>query len=145
MLEVRQRSITPDIRSRLMLVPTSERVLPAASLLGRAFSAISTKRMRVGTATPGPKVKTSRTPSDGMNESRLVAASDTAERISDWSSSFDNRMQNSVLHWEMMVGSISAGRCVTSPRKTPYFRPSLAMRDSARRVGPKPIFLSAGA
>ena len=32
----------------------------------------------------------------------------------------------------MMVGSSSAGRCVTRPRNTPYLRPSLAMRESAR-------------
>ena len=38
----------------------------------------------------------------------------------------------------MMVGSSSAGRCVTSPRYTPYLLPSLAMRDTALRVGPKP-------
>jgi hypothetical protein len=37
--------------------------------------------MRVGMAAPGPKVNTSRVPSDGMNDSRFNAASDTAERI----------------------------------------------------------------
>ena len=46
------------------------------------------------------------------------------------------RMANTVLHWETSVGSICAGRCVTRPRKTPYLRPSLAMRDErlARRL-----------
>ncbi len=145
MLALRQRSITDESRSRLILVPASERVLPIASLFGRSSGGNSLKRMRVGSATPGPKVNTSRVPSEGMNDSRLAAASDTAERIRLWSRSFDSRMTNSVEHCEMMVGSISAGRCVTRPRNTPYLRPSLAMRESARRVGPKPIFLSAGA
>ena len=49
-------------------------------------------------ATPEPKVNTSRVPSEGMNDSRLAAASDTAERISAWSRSFDMRRANTVLH-----------------------------------------------
>jgi hypothetical protein len=35
MLALRQRSITLEIMSRLILVPASERVLPEASLFGR--------------------------------------------------------------------------------------------------------------
>ena len=53
MLALRQRSITLVIRSRLILVPTSERVLPPASLFGRTLSAISRKLMRVGSAHAG--------------------------------------------------------------------------------------------
>ena len=81
MLALRQRSITVESRSRLMWVPASERVLPAASLFGRSSAGKSLKRMRVGSATPAPKANTSRVPSEGMNDSRLAAASDTAERI----------------------------------------------------------------
>ena len=56
---------------------------------------------------------------------------DTAARITFWSRSLAMRMAKSVLHWEMIVGSSSAGRCVTRPRNTPYLRPSLAMRSVA--------------
>ena len=94
---------------------------------------------RVGSATPSPKASTSRVPSDGTKASRFAAASDTAERTIAWSRSFAMRIANRVEHCEMMVESSSAGRCVTSPRNTPYLRPSLAMRESALRVGPKPI------
>src|SRR5674476_62935 len=131
--------------SRLILVPASERVLPEASVFTFGPGGKCLKRMRVGNATPGPKVNTSRVPSDGMNDSKFNAASDTAERIRLWSRSFDSRMTKSVEHCEMMVESISAGRCVTRPRNTPYLRPSLAMRESARLVGPKPICLADGA
>jgi len=54
--------------------------------------------------------------SEGTNDNRLAAASDTAERSSAWSRSLARRIVNRVLHWEMMVASSSAGRCVTSPR-----------------------------
>ena len=81
MLALRQRSITEESRSRLILLPASELVSPIASLLGRNSGGSSLNRMRVGNATPGPKVNTSRVPSDGMNDSRFNAASDTAERI----------------------------------------------------------------
>ena len=146
MLALRQRSITLGHQVAADIgADVGTGIAGGFAVRAHVFVGISLKRMRVGTATPGPKVNTSRAPSDGMNDSRFSAASETAERISAWSCSFDRRMQNSVQHWEMMVGSISAGRCVTSPRKTPYLRPSLAMRESARRVGPKPIFLSAGA
>jgi 3-hydroxyisobutyrate dehydrogenase-like beta-hydroxyacid dehydrogenase len=77
----------------------------------------------------GAERSTSPVPSEGTKVSTLAPASDTAERISAWSRSLDRRITNRVLHWEMMVGSISAGRWVTRPRKTPYLRPSLAMRD----------------
>ena len=100
-------------------------------------------RSRVGSATPSPKAKASRVPSEGTNARRLAAASETAERITAWSRSLAMRMANSVLHWEMMVASSSAGLCVTRPRNTPYLRPSLAMREMALRVGPKPIDLVA--
>ena len=141
----RRPSARMPIRSRSIDEPGMSRVEPAASLFGRCAALNSLKRMRVGSATPAPNANTSRVPSEGMNDSKFAAASDTAERIRLWSRSFDSRITNKVEHCEIMVGSISAGRCVTSPRNTPYLRPSLAMRDSARRVGPKPIFLSAGA
>ncbi len=67
-----------------MFAAPSERVLPEASLFGRTSRGNSWKRMRVGSATPGPKVNTSRVPSEGMNDNRLTAASETAERISDY-------------------------------------------------------------
>lgn len=145
MLAVHQRSITEASRSGLTELPMSERVSPEASLFGRVSGGNSWKRMRVGSATPEPKVNTSRVPSEGMNDNKLAAASDTAERIKPWSRSLASRMTKNVEHCEMMVGSISAGRCVTRPRNTPYLGPSLAVRESARRVGPKPTFLSAGA
>src|SRR5208282_356103 len=145
MVALRQRPITDAIRSRLISVRRSERVLPNASLFGRRSADNSLKRMQVGSATATPKVNTSRVPREGINEIRLAAASETAERTNAWSHSFDNRMTNSVEHWDRIVGSISAGRCVTKPRYTPYLRPFLAMRESARRVGPKPILRSADA
>src|SRR5882672_7331339 len=107
MLALRQRSITVEIRSRLILLPASERVLPDASLFGRSSGGNVLKRIRVGSATPGPKVNTSRVPSDGINANRFAAASDTAERIRLWSRSFDSRITNNVLHCDTIVGSIS--------------------------------------
>ena len=74
---------------------------------------------------------TSRVPSEGMNANRLAAASDAVERIRAWSWSFDMRMTNRVLYCEIIMGSISAGRCVTNPRNTLHPRPSFAIRDNA--------------
>src|SRR6185437_980784 len=105
MLALRQLSITDDNRSLFMPAPASERVEPEASLFGRRCDGSSPKRMRVGSATPAPKQNTSRVPSEGMNDSRFCAASDTADRISSWSRSFDSRITNKVEHCEMMVGS----------------------------------------
>ena len=116
-----------------------------ASLCGMCCWSSSLKRSRVGSATPSPKANTSRVPSEGTKPISEPAASDTAERTIAWSRSFAMRIANSVEHCEMMVASSSAGRCVISPRNTPYLRPSLAMRDTALRVGPKPIVRSAGA
>src|SRR3546814_13013061 len=48
------------------------------------------------------------------------------------------RSANRVLHWERMVSDSSEGRCDTRPRESPYLRPSLALREMMRRVGPKP-------
>ena len=115
------------------------------SLLGMNSAASSLKRSRVGSATPSPKANTSRVPSEGTKASRPAAASETAERMMFWSRSFAMRMAKMVLHWEMMVESSSAGRCVTTARNTRYFLPSLAMREMALRVGPKPMVLSPGA
>ena len=145
MLEARQRSITESIMLRSGDAPAASRVLPPASLVGRSASGTSRNFIRVGSGTPAPNANTSPVPSEGTKVSMLAPASEIAERISAWSRSFDSRITNMVLHWEMMLGSISAGRWVTRPRNTPYFRPSLAIRDSARRVGPKPILESAGA
>ena len=72
--------------------------------------------MRDGTAMPEPNAITSRAPNDGMNERILAVASAVAERMKAWSRSLESRITNSVLHWEMIVGSISNGRCVTRPR-----------------------------
>jgi len=55
-----------------------------------------------------------------------------------WSRSFDMRSANTVLHWDRMVGSISAGRCVTTHGEAPYLRPSLAILAMARLQGSKP-------
>ena len=104
------------------IVPEPGRVIPDAPLFGRSWAANSLKRMHVGSATATPKVNTSRAPREGINEIRLAAASDTAERTNAWSHSFDNRITNSVEHWDRIVGSISAGRCVTKPRYTLYLR-----------------------
>src|SRR5579872_744795 len=134
-LAERQRSITIAIRSWLILALASDRVSPVASLFGRNVTGNSSKLIRVGSDTPGPNANASRVPRDGMKDSRFLAASDAAERINAWSRSFDSLITNSVEHCDTMVASISAGRCVTRPRKMPYLRPSLAIRDSARRVG----------
>jgi hypothetical protein len=121
------------------------RTLLTDSLRGMRAAASSLKRSLVGSATPSPKANTSRVPSDGTNARSPAAASDTAERMMFWSRSLAMRMAKMVLHWEMIVASSSAGRCVITARNTPYFRPSLAMREMALRVGPKPIVLSPGA
>jgi hypothetical protein len=47
-------------------------------------------------------------PSEGTNDNRFAAASETAERNSAWSRSLASRIANSVLHWEIMVASSSA-------------------------------------
>ena len=103
MLALRQRSTTEAIRSLRIVALISERVSPCTSPLGRSSAAISLNRIHVGSATPGPKVNTSRIPSEGTNDSRFVAASGTAERISSWSRSFDSRITNKVEHWDTMV------------------------------------------
>ena len=146
MVAPRQRSTTFSMKAASMPSIASMRSpLPTNSLFGMNSASSWLKRSRVGSATPSPKAKASRVPSEGTNASRLAAASETAARITAWSRSFAMRMANSVLHWEMMVASSSAGRCVTRPRNTPYLRPSLAMRETALRVGPKPMLLSPGA
>ena len=70
---------------------------------------------------------------------RPVPVSETAEVTMAWSRSLDMRSANTVLHWERMVGSISAGRCVTMQSEAPYLRPSLAILAMARLHGSKPI------
>jgi hypothetical protein len=96
MVALRQRPTTEVIRSRLILLPESGRVMPDGPLFGRSSADNSLKRMHVGSATATPKANTSRVPREGINEIRLAAASETAERTNAWSHSFDNRMTNSV-------------------------------------------------
>jgi hypothetical protein len=50
-----------------------------------------------------------------------------------------------VLHWERTVVASSDGRWLMRQSETPYLRPSLAIRESARLVGSKPALASAGA
>ena len=50
-----------------------------------------------------------------------------------------------VPHCERTPSARSDGRCVIRPSETPYLRPSLAMREIALRVGPKPMLRSAEA
>ena len=67
-----------------------------------------------------------------------------AEVTISWSRSFDMRSANTVLHWDRIVGSISAGRWETMHRATPYLRPSLAILAMARLQGSKPMCWVAG-
>src|SRR5437588_9654041 len=117
----------------------------SAVLLGDMDSGSSLKRNRVGTGTAAPNANTSLVPSDGTKLRRLVAASGAAARTILWSLSLLSRIVNNVLHWEMIVASSSAGLWVIRPRKTPYLRPSFAIREIALRVGPKPPPRSEGA
>ena len=114
------------------------------SLLGMNSAASSLKRSRVGSATPSPKANTSRVPSEGTKASRPAAASETAERMMFWSRSLAMRMAKMVLHWEMMVESSSAGRCVTTARKTPVFPAFLGDAGDGLAGGPEADGLVAG-
>ena len=145
MVAPRQRSTTETRKPTSTPFAESMCARVTAWLCGMCCGASCLKRSRVGSATPSPNANTSRVPSEGTKPISEPAASDTAERTIAWSRSFAMRIANSVEHCEMMVASSSAGRCVISPRNTPYLRPSLAMRDTALRVGPKPIVRSAGA
>jgi len=83
---------------------------------------------------------------DALAEGHRLAHAESempARRMS-WSRSLVSRSENTVLHCERMVGSSSAGRCVMMHNDTPYLRPSLAMREIARRVGSKPALGSFG-
>jgi len=96
--------------------------------------ASSLKRSRVG----APRLRRTRTPraypATARSDQRTGGV-ETAERTIAWCAVVRMRIANSVEHCEMMVASSSAGRCVMSPRNTPYLRPSLAMRDTALRSG----------
>ena len=116
----------------------------AVLLLGSALLGSMSNLMRVGSATPSPKVMASPVPIVGMNSSRLAAASDMPARRISWSRSLVSRIEKMVLHCDRIVGSSSAGRWVTMHNDTPYLRPSLAMREIARLVGSKPRLLSIG-
>jgi len=111
---------------------------------GRCSSGSRSKRMRVGREMPSPKATASPTPMVGMNSSNEAAESEMPARRMSWSRSLVSRSENTVLHCERMVGSSSAGRCVMMHNDTPYLRPSLAMREIARRVGSKPALGSFG-
>ena len=137
-LTPRQRSTTDDMKSVRRLGFTIFGSTPPVSLLGNMSRDNSLNFRRTGMATPSPKAKTSRGPSDGKNESRFVAVSGTVVLTRAWSLSLVKRIAKSVLHCDKMVGSSSLGRCVIRLRKTPYFRPSLAMRAMDWRVGSKP-------
>ncbi|MGX1292224.1 hypothetical protein AB7M75_002132 [Bradyrhizobium ottawaense] len=112
----RQRSSTALTKCMSWPEVTEGTLLMVASPRGNWCGGTSLKRNRVGSATPSPKASTSRVPSEGTKESRFAAASDTAARSSAWSRSLARRIVNSVLHWEMMVASSSAGRWVMRPR-----------------------------
>ena len=99
----------------------------------------SSKRMRTGSVTPSPKAMASRWPSAVRNSSSPEPVSAMADLTISWSRSLDMRSANTVLHWERIVGSISAGRCVTMQSEAPYLRPSLAILAMARLHGSKPI------
>jgi hypothetical protein len=131
----RQRS-TIDASERSSVAAASPSAL--VSLFGRTCAGNCRNFIRVGSATPSPKAKASPVPSDGRKARKFAAVSATAQRSSAWSRSLVMRMANSVEHCDRIVESSSAGRCVTRPRNTPYLRPSLAMREMARRVGAKP-------
>jgi hypothetical protein len=53
------------------------------------------------------------------------------------------RSAKTVLHCDRIVSDISDGRWLTRHSETPYFRPSLAIREIDRRVGSKPRLSSA--
>src|SRR5262249_22002046 len=107
---LRQRATTEAMEFKSWPLGWRVGSVAKAALFGRSSGGSSGKVSRVGNGTPTPNASASRVPSAGTKAKRLAAESDTAERSSTWSRSFDMRMANSVLHWEMMVGSSSAGR-----------------------------------
>ena len=54
------------------------------------------------------------------------------------------RSANNVLHCERILAESSEGRWLTRHSETPYLRPSMAMREIAFLVGPKPASESLG-
>ncbi len=107
--------------------------------LRQAFAGSMSNLMRVGSATPSPKVMASPAPMVGMNSSRLAAASEMPA-LQDLLVALigEAQREDRVALATGWSGSSSAGRCVTMHSDTPYLRPSLAMREIARLVGSKP-------
>ena len=102
---------------------------------GSWFASRFEKRTRIGIDTASPKAIASRLPIEGSAANVDEAASLTAERMIAWSVSFAMRIAKIVLHCDRMVGDSSDGRWVIRQSETPYFRPSLAIWEIARRVG----------
>ena len=116
----------------------------AVELRGRQCLGRSSNLMRTGSVTPSPKAIASRWPSAVRNSSNPAPVSEMADLTISWSRSFDMRRAKMVLHCDRMVGSISAGRCVTMQSEAPYLRPSLAILAMARLQGSKPRLALAG-
>ena len=77
----------------------------------------------------------SRCPKADRNSINPEPVSEIADWTMAWSRSFDIRSANTVLHWDKIVGSISAGRWVTMHSDAPYLRPSFAILAMARLQG----------
>jgi hypothetical protein len=109
------------LRQRLSTLPRKSSLVTAAvllapliaSLLGRSSEGSCFSFTRAGSATPSPNANTSPVPREGRKSSRFEAPSETAARTMAWSRSLVMRIANSVLHWEIMVASSSAGRWLT--------------------------------
>src|SRR4051812_16405716 len=117
----------------------------AVLLRGRPSAGSSSKQIRVGIGTPSPTAMASAFRSDGSSSSRPMPDSGIAARRNSWSFWLLIRSAKMVLHWESTVEASSDGRWLTRQSETPYLRPSLAMRESARLVGSKMVLSSAGA
>ena len=80
-----------------------------------------------GRITDSPLITPSPVRKDGKTFANPDTASGKAALIVPWSSEFERRSETNVPHWAKAVSGNSAGRCVTSRRPTPYFRPSRAI------------------
>src|SRR4051812_46768267 len=142
---LRQR-LTTLCRKESELTSCVQAVEKGAVLLrGRPFAGSSSKQIRVGIGTPSPTAIASALRSDGSSSSNPMPDSGIAARRNSWSFWLLIRSAKIVLHWESTVEASSDGRWLTRQSETPYLRPSLAMRESARLVGSKMVLSSAGA
>src|SRR5579883_2747277 len=100
--------------------------------------------IRIGMATPSPTIIASRLASAVTVSKSDFAPSGKMFSTNLWSASFPIRRTHNVPHWLRTLWESSEGRCETSPKDSPYLRPSLATRDMARVVAVKLSAVSDG-